>query len=483
MALLAALGLPLIGAVTTALAGVLLLPFGRGAELRDIVPRGLPVPLWTVAAGMAVMFVLFAWLYVRWSLAIPILTLEGKTLTEATRLSAQRIKGSFRRVGLAHLIHYVQMALLLALLTGLLRLAGRPLVAALFEREGGAGAFGVAALLITFYVLVWVLGVLGTARVVTLTVLHHLALGGTVSRVDLTATPEELRRARVRFSLLALASAAAFGVAAWLTVPRVEKELVRAGNPITVTAHRGASIEAPENTIAAVRGAIEAGADFAEIDVQQAGDGTIVVVHDANLKRLAGVDVNVWQAPYEALAKLDVGSHHSKAFAGERIPTLEQTLDFARDKIRLNIELKTNKNENERFIPDLVDLLRKKDWFERCIVTSLELHFLQQVRKLEPKVRIGIIITAKVGAGHDLDVDIYSVQPLIATSDFIRRAHADGREVHVWTVNERADMERFADRAADSLITDAPKLARQVLDARTPADGLRGAARRLFGLD
>lgn len=59
----------------------------------------------------------------------------------------------------------------------------------------------------------------------------------------------------------------------------------------------------------------------------------------------------------------------------------------------------------------------------------------------------------------------------------------DGREVHVWTVNDRGDMERFADRAADSLITDAPRLAREVLDARTFADGLRGAAKRLFGWD
>ena len=142
----------------------------------------------------------------------------------------------------------------------------------------------------------------------------------------------------------------------------------------------------------------------------------------------------------------------------------------------LNVELKTNGHENGSFVPDVVALLKKKDFLDRSFITSLEARFLEQVRSLEPRLRIGIIIAAKVGSGSDLDVDLYSVQPLVATSDFIRRAHAAGREVHVWTVNDRADVSRFADRAADALITDDPRLAREVLDARTPTDGIRGDA-------
>jgi glycerophosphoryl diester phosphodiesterase len=483
IALLAALGLPLIGAAAAAVAGLLLLPLGTGHELRDVVPRGLPVPVWMVGLGMALLFVLFAWLYVRWSLAIAGLTLEGATLTKATRRSAKRVRGAFWRIAGAHLLHHVGVTLLFAILVGLLRLVGRPVVAMLVERSPDAAPIALAGLMVVFYVLSGALWVLGTARMVTLTVVHHLALGGGLRRATSLETPRDVRRFRLGATVLAFGTLATFTLATWLTIPRVDEELGRAARSTTVTAHRGSSVAAPENTLAALRQAIEDRADFAEIDVQQAKDGTIVVVHDGNLKRLAGVDANVWEMDYEALSRLDVGSRHSNAFAGERIPRLEQALDAARDRIRLNIELKTNGHENDAFVPDVVALLREEDFIDRCIVTSLEIPFLRRLRQIEPKLRIGAIITAKVGTGSDLDVDLYSVQPLIATSAFIRRAHSEGRQVHVWTVNDRGDMERFADRAADSLITDAPRLAREVLDARTAADGMRGAARRLFGLD
>jgi glycerophosphoryl diester phosphodiesterase len=183
------------------------------------------------------------------------------------------------------------------------------------------------------------------------------------------------------------------------------------------------------------------------------------------------------------LAQIDVGSHFSPAFREERIPTLEQFLDAARDRLPLAIEPKANGHENAAFIPDFVATLQRKGCVDQCAVISLEARFLGAIRKLEPRLRLGLIITAKVGTASDLDVDFYAVQPLVATSDFIRDAHNEGREVWVWTVNDRSDMAKLADRAADALITDDPKAAREVLDARTAADGIRAAARRLFGLD
>jgi glycerophosphoryl diester phosphodiesterase len=480
VAILAALGVPVLGAAVASLASVLLVPLQGLGDLRGFVPRGLPVPLWMVGAAMGVLLVVFAWLYVRWSLAIAALTLDGVSLTEAVRQSARRTRGSWWRIGLAHLAHCLGIALAFGIILFVLRLVGRPIVQALFARSDEAGAIGMALFLALFWALGGLLGILATARLVTLTVVHHVALGGAIRHPD--GAPAG-RRWRLGLPLLAALAAVAFAVTTALAIPKVHAELQRAMRPTVVTAHRAGMIDAPENTMAALRRAVEVGAHSAEIDIQQAKDGSLMVVHDPNLKRLAGVDENVWELSLEELRALDVGSHHSEKFRGEKIPTLEEALDFARDRIVLNLELKTNRHETAAFIPDFVAMIRRKDFVDRCFVTSLEARFLTEVRRLEPRLRIGVIITAKVGSGEDLDVDIYSVQPLIATTDFIRRAHLSGREVHVWTLNERADMRRFIDRAADAMITDDPRLAREVLDARTPADGLRAAARRLFGLD
>ena len=91
----------------------------------------------------------------------------------------------------------------------------------------------------------------------------------------------------------------------------------------------------------------------------------------------------------------------------------------------------------------------------------------------DPGLRLGLILTATSVVAPPVDVDLYSVEQEVATLAFIRLAHQEGREVHVWTVNTRADMERFVARGADSLITDHPRIAREVLAARFPTDEVR----------
>ena len=359
----------------------------------------------------------------------------------------------------------------------------RPLIAALLQSAPKSGPIALAVLVVSLSTLLGTLGIIATARVVTLTVVHHVALGGEVPRIEKLAAPDEKRRIRLAFWILVLGGLLVFAVATWMAIPRVEAELQRVAQHSLVAAHRGGALEAPENTLASLRHAIEVGAEFAEMDVQQAKDGTVVVVHDPNLKRLAGVDQNVGELTFAELPRLDVGSHFSPKFANERIPSLEQMLDAAKGRIQVSIEIKTNKRETDTFVADVIQLLQRKGFADGCMLTSLEPPFLRRVRQLAPKIKLGAIITAKVGSASDLDVDFYCVQPLIASSDFIRQAHAERREVQVWTINDRDDISRFADRSVDVILTDTPRVAREVLDARTPMDGLRGAARRLFRLD
>ena len=107
-----------------------------------------------------------------------------------------------------------------------------------------------------------------------------------------------------------------------------------------ITAHRGSSKMAPENTMAALEAAMEEMADYSEIDVQTTADGIVVLCHDLNLKRVAGVDRALGSMTYSQLEQLDVGSHFSPEFKGERIPTLREVLEACKGRMKLNIELK-----------------------------------------------------------------------------------------------------------------------------------------------
>src|SRR5262249_52464607 len=113
-----------------------------------------------------------------------------------------------------------------------------------------------------------------------------------------------------------------------------------AGSRVLVTAHRGNAHAAPENTLAAIRKAIESGADYAEVDVQRTADGVVVLLHDRDLKRVAGDSRRLDTLTHAEVRKLDVGSWFDPSFAGERVPTLAEVIELAGGRMKLNIELK-----------------------------------------------------------------------------------------------------------------------------------------------
>ncbi|NER23597.1 MAG: glycerophosphodiester phosphodiesterase [Symploca sp. SIO1B1] len=231
---------------------------------------------------------------------------------------------------------------------------------------------------------------------------------------------------------------------------------------IQVTAHRGSSMNAPENTISAINLAIQEQADYVEIDVQQTKDGKLVVLHDSNLQRVAGIAQNIWELDYEEACKLDVGSWFDTKFAQERVPCLEEVIEAVKGKIKLNIELKLNGHEQE-LAPQVVKLVGEQRIVEQCVISSADYHALLQVKALNPQLATGLIMPTAMAQVDKLKVDFYSVQSLVATTDFINQAHALGREVHVWTINEPTEMETFLNRRIDNIITDTPETLRELL--------------------
>lgn len=232
---------------------------------------------------------------------------------------------------------------------------------------------------------------------------------------------------------------------------------------VKITAHRGSSKEAPGNTLVAIDAAIKNEADYAEIDVQETKDGKIILLHDKSLNRTTGIDKNIWEVTLDEVKKLDAGSWFDEKFEGVKIPTLEEVIDYSNGKIKLNIEIKTNGHE-KNLIPQVVELVRKKEIIDTCVVTSLDYDALQEVEAIEPKIKTGYIMFVAIGNVADLKVDFYSVEKTNVTDDFVTSAHKIGREVHVWTINEEEDMDEVIELGVDNIITDNDKILRQKLN-------------------
>ncbi len=230
-----------------------------------------------------------------------------------------------------------------------------------------------------------------------------------------------------------------------------------------ITAHRGSSKRAPENTLAALETAIDEMADYAEIDVQVTSDGVVVVCHDLNLKRLAGVNRRLGNMTYDQVRELDVGSHFGADFAGERIPTLEEALDDCKGRIKLNIELK-NIGDKTDLPEQVVEMIRDKEMQEQCVITSVKLDYLVRVKEADADLHTGYILPAGYGRYYDNDAfDFISLRSSFASPGLVENAHERGKAVHVWTVNKKSEIEQMKVLGVDNIITDYPALAREVL--------------------
>jgi len=229
-----------------------------------------------------------------------------------------------------------------------------------------------------------------------------------------------------------------------------------------ITAHRGASMWAPENTLAAVQRALDDGADWVEIDVQESVDGRVVVVHDSDFMKLAGVPTKVWEATYDELLQIDIGSSFAPEFSDQRTPTLDQVLELARDRGGVNIELKYY-GHDESLEQRVVDIVEGMGMQDQVVVMSLKYDAVLKVRAMRPDWTLGLLTAVAIGDLTRLDADFLAVNTGLASRTLLRNAHASGKEVLVWTVNDPLTAYAMISRGVDGVITDDPAMVRRVL--------------------
>jgi glycerophosphoryl diester phosphodiesterase len=234
-----------------------------------------------------------------------------------------------------------------------------------------------------------------------------------------------------------------------------------------VLAHRGYSSRAPENTMAAFRLALEAGADGLELDVQLTRDGEAVVIHDFTLDRTTDGSGFVAQYTLAELRQFDAGGWFAPEFAGESIPTLAEVCELVKEwKVLLNVELKAGlgfETLNER----LIDILIQYGIEEHTIVSSFNHYALAHLKQLRPEIRTGILYNAALVNPwvYAQSIGASAVHPyyLGVIPEIVQGAQRNGMMVNTWTVNEPADIQRTIAAQVDSIITDKPGLVLEIL--------------------
>ena len=243
-----------------------------------------------------------------------------------------------------------------------------------------------------------------------------------------------------------------------------------------IIAHRGASAHAPENTFAAFKKAIAAGADGIELDVRLSKDSIPVVFHDSTLRRLAKIERSVADLTAEELSKIDVGSWFNRAFpqkadagfSAETVPTLAGLLDFLHDYDGLiYIELKGENSAIYALAEAVGDLIQRTDRLSNIVVKSFNLEGVKVVKRLLPAVRTAALFEPKIlnllpkktrilDESRKCGADEISLHYSLATKKFVRLARENNFSTVIWTADHPAWVKRAFDYGISAIITNDP---------------------------
>ena len=235
-----------------------------------------------------------------------------------------------------------------------------------------------------------------------------------------------------------------------------------------IFAHRGASAHAPENTLAAFELAVEQGADGIELDVKLSADGHVVVIHDPTVDRTTGSHGRVKDLSLAELRSLDAGGFFSEKFRNEKIPTLEEVFETVGKRTFINVELTNYNTPRDHLVESVCILVKKFGLQSRVLFSSFLPSNLSSARSYLPEVPTGMLaLNGLMGLwsrSFGFAFGRYdALHPNLkdATQQRIYFVHRLNRRVHVWTVNDKADMLRLFKWGVDGIFTDDPQLAVQ----------------------
>ena len=213
--------------------------------------------------------------------------------------------------------------------------------------------------------------------------------------------------------------------------------------------HRGSRAYEPENTLRSFKKAIELGVDAVELDVRRTKDDKIVVIHDAKVDRTTNGKGLVSELTLEEIKQLVTEK-------GEKIPTLEEALDFLDKKVKILVELKETGLEKQ-----VLSLIHERGLKKNVMIVSFLGEALRKIRELDDEVDIGLIyVRHRNPINVALELRANYILPLyrfIHTAD-VKKAHEKGLKVIVWTINKREEVSEYVKKGVDGIASDKPDI-------------------------
>ena len=217
--------------------------------------------------------------------------------------------------------------------------------------------------------------------------------------------------------------------------------------------HRGARAYAPENTLTSFKKALEIGVDAIELDVRKTKDNQLVVIHDADVKRTTDGEGLVSELTLKEIEGFDAGS-------GEKIPTLEETLDFLDKKVKVFVELKEVGIEKQVLL-----IVHEKGLEKNVVIVSFIEDALRKVRELDKDIETGLIYARHknpLKAALELKASYLLALYSFTHTANVEKAHECGLKVIVWTINNPQEVEEYAKKGVDGISSDKPDILMQL---------------------
>jgi glycerophosphoryl diester phosphodiesterase len=228
-----------------------------------------------------------------------------------------------------------------------------------------------------------------------------------------------------------------------------------------VLGHRGARQEAPENTLPAFQRALESGAAGVELDARLTADGQVIVLHDDDLARTTDGQGRADELTWEEIHRLNAQGRFGPAFAGTRVPTLAEALEALAPVKLVNVELK-GPDEDTGLERRVLEVVRAAGMLERVVFSSFSPGHLRRLRQLDSRAALAVLYGASLfhpapwALAEELRLEALHPWRLAVSAGLVKKAHARGLRVRVWTVNAAAEVRRLAGWGVDGIISDVP---------------------------
>ncbi len=238
-----------------------------------------------------------------------------------------------------------------------------------------------------------------------------------------------------------------------------------------IVAHRGASGSAPENTIASFSLALKLGIDAVEFDIHQSADGRLVVMHDESLERTTDGEGMIVNTDYADLKKLDAGSWYSQEFRGERIPSLEEALDFITPHAFALVEIKHGSDVYQGIEKRIADTMSSREkWKERAVFIAFDPEILLKIREMDKMLNTGLLTADPpeeyMDVAEEFLIQCFFPRWERLRAESVKTLHEHGYSVHPWVMDREEDALKVLSMGPDSVSSNHPDMMMRLISRK-----------------